>query len=78
MHSITGTFQAGRIELPDSVNWPDGTKVEIRPLVPGLQAGVPAQLNQWPAGFFDHLRADWGQEPFERPAQGELELREDW
>ena len=32
----------------------------------------------WPAGFFDRIREDWGEEPFERPPQGELEIREDW
>jgi hypothetical protein len=32
----------------------------------------------WPVGFWPSIRADWGTEPFERPAQGELEKREEW
>jgi hypothetical protein len=31
-----------------------------------------------PVGFFDRIRQQWGDEPFERPAQGEFEGREDW
>jgi hypothetical protein len=42
-------------------------------------AGVekPPQAT-WPPAFFDRIREDWGEEPFERPPQGELEIREDW
>lgn len=32
----------------------------------------------WPIGFFDRIRDEWGNEPFERRLQGELEVREDW
>lgn len=28
--------------------------------------------------FWQKLRADWGDEPFERPPQGEVEKREAW
>ena len=35
-------------------------------------------LAVWPLGFFDRIRDEWGVEPFERPPQGELEVREDW
>ena len=35
-------------------------------------------LTVWPFGFFDRIRDEWGIEPFERPPQGELEVREDW
>ena len=32
----------------------------------------------WPPGFWQQIRDDWGNEPFERPAQGEFEKREEW
>lgn len=31
-----------------------------------------------PLAFWQRLRAEWGDEPFERPPQGEFEKREDW
>jgi hypothetical protein len=34
--------------------------------------------SKWPPGFWEQIRADWGNEPFERPPQGEFEKREDW
>ena len=37
-----------------------------------------ANAATWPTGFWQNIRADWGDEPFERPAQGEFEKREDW
>jgi hypothetical protein len=37
-----------------------------------------ANGSHWPPGFWEQIRADWGDEPFERPPQGELEKREDW
>jgi hypothetical protein len=33
---------------------------------------------QLPANFWSSVREMLGPEPFERPAQGELEKREDW
>lgn len=32
----------------------------------------------WSAEFWQRLRAGWGDEPFERPPQGEFEIREEW
>ena len=45
-----------------------------------LQTGsAPATMESiWTPEFLDQLRADWGDEPFERPLQPELEVREDW
>ena len=37
-----------------------------------------ANASSWPVGFWQSIRADWGNEPFERPPQGEFEKREDW
>ena len=42
------------------------------------QADSKAAEANWPPGFWDKIRADWGDEPFERPPQGEFEKREDW
>ena len=32
MQSATATFRNGRVELTESVDWPDGTQVEVTPL----------------------------------------------
>ena len=42
------------------------------------QADTKVAEANWPPGFWDKIRADWGDEPFERPPQGESEKREDW
>jgi hypothetical protein len=80
MQSVTATYRNGRIELTKSVDWPDGTPVEVMPLeLPDAQKPVgQSLLTSWPEEFFDRLREDWGDEPFERPPQGEFEEREDW
>jgi hypothetical protein len=80
MQSATATFRNGRVELTESVDWPDGTVVEVTPLATPdspRRAGKPP-MTQWPAGFFDRLREQWGDDPFDRPPQGEFEVREDW
>jgi len=75
MQSVTATFRNGRVELAAPVDWPNGTKVEVRPLRPANveTCGVSPPMTQWPEGFFDRLREDWDDEPFERPPQGEFE-----
>ena len=80
MQIATATFRNGRVELTESVDWPDGTQVEVTPLgTPDRRRrDVTPPMAQWPEGFFDGLRAQWGEEPFERPSQGEFEVREDW
>lgn len=35
-------------------------------------------LTTWPEGFFARIRDEWGEAPFDRPPQGEQEIREDW
>ncbi|MDA1049149.1 MAG: hypothetical protein O3C40_01540 [Planctomycetota bacterium] len=73
MQSVTAMFRNGRVELTELVDWPDGTQVEVTPLdTPGSQqSDVKPPMTQWPDGFFDGLREQWGKEPFERPPQGE-------
>lgn len=80
MQSVTATFRNGRVELAESVDWPDGTPVEVRPIAPPDPQRHPTKLpmTQWPAEFFDQLREQWGDEVFERPPQGQTEMREDW
>ena len=80
MQSVTATFRKGRVELAAPVDWPDGTQVEVRPLrLAGVETcDVSPPMTKWPEGFFDRLREDWGDEPFERPPQGEFEVREEW
>ena len=80
MRSVTATFRNGRVELTESVDWPDGTQVEVRPLVAraDLRHNAGPPMTQWPAGFFDRLREQWGSEAFERPPQGENETRKEW
>lgn len=80
MQSATATFRNGQVELTEPVDWPDGTPVEVTPLAAAdnsQHVGHPP-TTEWPTGFFDELRAQWGGEPFERPPQGEFEVREDW
>ena len=43
-----------------------------------LASSDTPRLAEWPAGFFDRIRLQWGDEPFERPPQGEFEIREEW
>ena len=80
MHSVTATFRNGRVELMESVDWPDGTEVEVTPLArpDNRRRESKPPMTQWPNEFFDRLREQWGEEPFDRPPQGEFEVREDW
>ncbi len=76
MNGIPATIRNGRVELAQPLNLPDGTLVEVVPLGNGQTSHE--KLKAWPPGFFDELRKDWGGEAFERPPQGEYEVREDW
>ena len=79
MQAVTGVVRNGRLELNDPIAWPDGTTVEITATaVQGSVVSPSTKFTSWPAGFLDEIRAAWGDEPFERPPQGEFEIREDW
>ena len=80
MHGVTGTFRNGRVELGESVDWPDGTQLEVVPVgaANSQDPNDEPSLFEWSEGFFDRLCEQWGEEPFERPPQGEFEVREDW
>lgn len=80
MHGVIAIFRNGRLELAQPVNWPEGTQVEVTPLAAPASSprSSSTPLTQWPEGYLDRLHADWGGEPFERPPQGESEVREPW
>jgi hypothetical protein len=77
---VTATIRNGRVELAEPVDWPDGTQVEVHAVAAPVngQHRVGSPMTSWPSGFFDQLRQEWGDEPFDRPPQGESEAREDW
>ena len=87
MQKVRATFRNGRVELLDPVDWPDDTTLDVTPADAGATASetkLPAPKNRaplnsvWTPEFFQSLHEDWGDEPFERPQQGELEIREEW
>lgn len=80
MHVITATFRNGHLELSEPVDWPDGMQVRVVPMSNHCvdRADSYAAMQQWPDGFLDQIREQWGDAPFERPPQGEFEQREDW
>jgi hypothetical protein len=75
---VTATFRNGRIELSSPVDWPDGTQVVVPQKQAAAAGADTAPMLAWPEGFFDDIRKDWGDEPFERPPQGDYEKREQW
>lgn len=77
MKSVPATFRNGRVELAESVDWPDGTAVEVVLLNHERHNGEPP-MTQWPDAFFSRLQEEWGEEPFQRPPQGDFEVRENW
>jgi hypothetical protein len=58
MESVTAVFHNGRLELAQSVDWPDGTRVEVTPVEsPPLRTGWP-WLPPLEVGKFRELTAD--------------------
>ena len=80
MHSVQATFRNGRLELMQSVDWPDGTRAEVTPLPitmpPPADARAPHAT--WPPGYFEQTAGVLVGEDFERPLQGDLPVRENW
>ena len=77
MQGVTATVCNGKIELSGLVDWPDGTKVEIKP-VNGEAAVDPNQIGEPYSELMQRLAGSFGDEPFERPDQGESEIRGEW
>jgi hypothetical protein len=60
MSEILGTFHAGQVRLDEPVNWPDGARVRVQPVVVedlpvGMtedeQTGSPERITAWLARF---------------------------
>jgi hypothetical protein len=80
MQRVTATFRNGRLELSQPVDWPDGTQVEVSPIGSSVGDDQPAsEIRREPYRELIHrLAGSFGDEAFDRPAQGEFERREDW
>jgi hypothetical protein len=80
MQTVTATIRNGLVELEEPVDWPEGTRVEVHPVATpdSDYSRIMPPMTEWPAGFFHQLRQEWGDEPFDRPPQGESEVREEW
>ncbi len=80
MTSVPATYRHGTVELSVPVEWPDGTALEVVPVQ--SKAVAQTDVNESRAEsyrqFIERLAGSFGPEPFERPAQGNLEQREDW
>ena len=80
MVGVLATFRSGRVELSAPVGWADGTQLEVVPIVSGVPSPSTAENRQAESyrEFIERLAGSFGDEPFERPPQGEDEKREDW
>ena len=80
MVGVLATFRSGRVELSAPVGWPDGTQLEVVPLQPGVHSPATTESPQAESyrEFIQRLAGSFGDEPFERPPQGEDEKREAW
>ena len=66
--TVPGTFVS-----PEPVGWPDGTQVEVVPIPPAAASQAESYRD-----FILRLAGSFGDEPFERPPQGDNEQREAW
>ena len=73
MVAVLATYRSGKVELSVPVGWPDGTQLEVVP----IQAGTASQSESY-REFIQRLAGSFGDEPFERPPQGDNEQREVW
>ena len=80
MQPVQATFSNGRLELLESVDWPDGTRAEVIPLLKTTtsdeKGSEPSQA--WPADYFETTAGAFADEPLERAPQGDFPNREDW
>lgn len=80
MFGVQATYRHGTVELLSPVEWPEGTPLEVIPVSTGIsppsigQSGVTESYRE----FIERLAGSFGDEPFERPPQGEFEHREEW
>ena len=80
MVGVLATYRHGAVELSAPVEWPDGTQLEVVPVPIGTAS--PTSGNRRKAEsyreFIERLAGSFGDEPFERPPQGEFEKHEEW
>lgn len=58
MGSITAVFHNGQIELPQPVDWPDGTQVEVTPIIESPKKVDWLSLPPLDVGAFRELTPD--------------------
>jgi hypothetical protein len=58
MQRATATIRNGRVELAEAVDWPDGTPVEVVPLLPAPPRVSWFSLPPLDVGRFRELTAD--------------------
>lgn len=80
MHAVQATFRNGQLELMQSVDWPDGTRVEVIPLFSTTPPSTETAVERlsWPTGYFEQTAGALAGEELERPPQGDLPAREVW
>ncbi len=80
MVGVLATFRDGRVELSTPVGWPDGTELEVVPIA--TKGNAQALVDDGPVEsyreFIERLAGSFGDEPFERPPQGDDENRGAW
>ena len=80
MVGVLATYRHGAVELSAPVGWPEGTQLEVVPIQTGTdspEGGNGRQAESY-REFIERLAGSFGDEPFERPPQGEFEQREEW
>ena len=70
---ISGRYEHGRVVLDEQPVLPEGVRLHIRITVETKPA---VDKNGWPIGFFERFAGCIGDPSFERPPQGEYEIRE--
>ena len=73
MAAVLATYRSGKVELSQPVRWADGTQLEVMP-VPSAAASQGESYRD----FILRMAGSFGDEPFERPPQGNNEQREEW
>ena len=69
-----GRFEHGQVVFDSPPSLPEGARLRIRIMVEREKPAVDE--NGWPAGFFERFAGCIDDPTFERPPQGEYEVRE--
>jgi predicted DNA-binding antitoxin AbrB/MazE fold protein len=73
MAAVLATYRNGKVKLSEPVGWPEGTQVEVVTIPPAAASKADSYRD-----FILRLAGSFGDEPFERPPQGDNEQREEW